>query len=373
MGFLRKHCPGQARAVLILCTVNALILLLGLALRSGLQVALESALLQYEQRETGNVGDQLSPRGEQEVGWSVFAFSLIAIGGSQILATCFFVQKHLENQAQRSTQQHEEMLLSARELERTRDAVIFGLAKLAESRDPDTGRHLERISLYATRLAAALRRHPSYRAEVTPAFVKSIGISSVLHDIGKVGIEDSILLHPGKLSPEQRQQMQVHTTLGGECILEIERRLGDSGFLRMAREIAFAHHERWDGKGYPNGLKGDQIPLAARIVAIADVYDALSVRRVYKPPMPHEFCVNEIRNNAGTQFDPQLVDVFLSISDQFRDIVNQFGDETATDGRVTAAQERLLDSIVGDGAATAQKHSPTPLYASGDGVSAGRV
>jgi hypothetical protein len=132
----------------------------------------------------------------------------------------------------------EESLQRTRDLERTRDAVIFGLAKLAESRDPDTGYHLERISLYSTRLTSELRRSAKFRDQITPAFVRLIGISSALHDIGKVGIEDSILLKPGKLSSDERFRMQFHANIGGKCLKQIEQRLGNSNFLEMAREIA---------------------------------------------------------------------------------------------------------------------------------------
>lgn len=227
-------------------------------------------------------------------------------------------QQKLQHQSQ------EESLLRAREVLRTRDAVIFGLAKLAESRDPDTGHHLERIALYSTRLATAMRRHPKFRQITTRSFVHSIGISSALHDIGKVGVEDAILLKPGPLTAEEYSRIQMHTVLGGECIRQIQRRVGDPMFLELAREIAMHHHERWDGSGYPHGLAGEEIPLAARIVAIADVYDALSVRRVYKDPYPHEVCVEKIRKDAGKHFDADIVEVFLSIHDQFREIAERF-------------------------------------------------
>ena len=210
-----------------------------------------------------------------------------------------------------SLQRHNDLL-------RTRDAVIFGLAKLAESRDPDTGNHLERIAVYSTRLATALRRNPRYRCQLTPAFVKLIGISSALHDIGKVGIEDSILLKPGQFAEQERLVMQMHAVIGGKCIREIESQLGRSNFLQMAREITFCHHERWDGSGYPNGLAGEEIPLAARIVAVADVYDALATRRVYKAAFPHRKCVEMIRAEAGKQFDPVVVDAFLAVEAEFR-------------------------------------------------------
>ncbi len=234
-----------------------------------------------------------------------------------------FSRMHGEQQKLQS-QSQEESLLRAREVLRTRDAVIFGLAKLAESRDPDTGHHLERIALYSTRLATAMRRHPRFRNVVTRSFVHSIGISSALHDIGKVGVEDAILLKPGPLTAEEYARIQHHTLLGGECIRQIQRRVGDPMFLELAREITMHHHERWDGGGYPHGLAGEEIPLAARIVAIADVYDALSVRRVYKDPYPHEICVEKIRKDAGRHFDADIVDVFLSIHEQFREIAERF-------------------------------------------------
>ena len=219
-----------------------------------------------------------------------------------------------------------EALRQRQNLIRTRDAVIFGLAKLTESRDPETGDHLDRISMYATTLATALMNHPDFKEQVTPSFVRLIGISAALHDIGKVGVEDRILLKPGKLTASERTTMEDHSRIGGECLTEIERRLGQSNFLHMARDIAFSHHERWDGSGYPHGLRGEQIPLAARIVAIADVYDALSSRRVYKEPLSHEQCTTIVREGAGTHFDPRLVEVWLTVAARFRDIAERFSD-----------------------------------------------
>lgn len=235
-----------------------------------------------------------------------------------------------------------EALRQRQNLIRTRDAVIFGLAKLTESRDPETGDHLDRISMYATTLATALMDHPDFKDTVTPSFVRLIGISAALHDIGKVGVEDKILLKPAKLTPSERSTMEDHARIGGECLSEIERRLGRSNFLHMARDIAFAHHERWDGSGYPYGLRGEQIPLAARIVAIADVYDALSSRRVYKEPQVHDECVAIIRNGSGTQFDPRIVETWLKVASRFRDISERLGDR-----RTDSFEDRKADSSNG--------------------------
>jgi putative two-component system response regulator len=210
--------------------------------------------------------------------------------------------------------------------------VILGLAKLAESRDTDTGLHLDRIAWYSSKLATALKRHPRYAQAISPAFLRMIGTSSALHDIGKVGISDSILHKPGPLTPEESAVMERHTTLGGECIRQIQRRSGASAFLNMAYEIAMYHHERWNGEGYPKGLRGEEIPLAARIVAIADVYDALSVERVYKPAYPHEQCVQMIRREAGAHFDPDLVEVFLGIESQFREIARRMREHASPPG-----------------------------------------
>ena len=206
------------------------------------------------------------------------------------------------------------------DLQRTQRAVMFGLALLSESRDPATGEHLRRMKHLARVLAETLHTMPKYQSVVTPEFVKQIEISAMLHDIGKVGISDAILLKPGKLTAVERQEMQQHPLISSQCLRQIEEKLGKANFLEMAHEIALYHHERWDGLGYPFGRRGEAIPLSARIVSIADVYDALVSERVYKPAFPHEQCVAMIREGAGTQFDPELVKVFLSIERRFADV-----------------------------------------------------
>ncbi len=267
--------------------------------------------------------------------------------GLQSAIAYFLLTQVYGDQSRQRSKSEEQSLKHMRDLLQTRDAVIFGLAKLAESRDPDTGKHLERISLFSTRLVAALSRRPAYRDVITPAFVRLIGISSALHDIGKVGIEDSVLLKPGQFTGSERVRMQLHSEIGAETIRVIERRLGTSNFLEMAREIAQSHHERWDGTGYPDGLCGQAIPLAARIVAIADVYDALSVRRVYKDPIPHDQCIDMIRQESGRHFDPDLVEVLMEIESQFREISCRFADDSDGDhngpsaGSARAAQSQL--------------------------------
>jgi response regulator RpfG family c-di-GMP phosphodiesterase len=248
----------------------------------------------------------------------VWVCALLSVAAYMVLAR---LHDQIERQRSRSAS---DALRKTQNLLRMRDAVIFGLAKLAESRDPETGDHLERISVYSTYLASALRRHPKFRDQVTPAFVRLIGISSALHDIGKVGVKDRILRKRGPLTREERATMQTHAAIGGECLREIERRLGGSNFLQMAREIAFAHHENWDGSGYPKGLAGAGIPLSARIVAVADMYDALASKRVYKEPLAHEECVATMRNESGRKFDPDLVEVWLTIESKFRSIAGQY-------------------------------------------------
>lgn len=203
------------------------------------------------------------------------------------------------------------------ELLRTRDAVIFGLAKLAESRDDDTGEHLDRIRRYVELLARELSRT---MPELDERQIATLGLTSSLHDIGKVGVPDAVLLKAGALNPDERAVIQKHPLIGGDCLMAIRERLPDDHFLDAACEIAFAHHERWDGRGYPFGLRGEEIPLSARIVALADVYDALTTRRVYKPAMPHERAREIILHASGTQFDPRIVQAFLACEDQFRAI-----------------------------------------------------
>lgn len=250
------------------------------------------------------------------VGLVTFLWTVALLSITVFLITA----RHRDALHQQQSRSTSDAIRQTQALIRTRDAIIFALVKLAGSRDHETGGHLERMSDYCVLLGRELQQHPRYAARVNAGFVRLIGLSCILHDIGKVGIEDSVLRKPGPLTPDERQQMQQHAAIGGRCLGEIAQRLGNSNFLEMAREIALAHHEHWDGSGYPNGLRGEQIPLAARIVAIADVYDALATPRVYKQPVPHDECVAAIRALAGQQFDPDLIEAWLRVAPQFREI-----------------------------------------------------
>jgi HD-GYP domain-containing protein (c-di-GMP phosphodiesterase class II) len=249
-----------------------------------------------------------------------------------LIAVYIIVTRFCDGLVKKRAEAETAALSRAQSLLRAREAVIFGLAKLAESRDHVTGSHLERISAYTSRLAHAAQHHAKYANLVTTEFVQMIATSSALHDIGKVGIEDAILFKPGPLTKDEQRRCEQHTVIGEACLGEIERRLGTSNFLAMARQIAGMHHERWDGRGYPQGLAGEQIPLAARIVAIADVYEALSSQRAYKRALSHEQCVRLIRQQAGKQFDPGLVEVFLEVEESFRQIAGRFRDAVPSSG-----------------------------------------
>jgi HD-GYP domain-containing protein (c-di-GMP phosphodiesterase class II) len=223
-------------------------------------------------------------------------------------------------------------------LMKTRDAVIFGLAKLAESRDDETGRHLERIRGYSEILASELA---TAKPELDDRAVGMIGLTSSLHDIGKVGIPDQILLKPGRFTAQEREVMQKHPLIAGDCLIAIKERLGEDDFLETACEIAFGHHERWDGEGYPFGLRGEQIPLSARIVAVADVYDALRSKRVYKQPMTHEEAIFTITRGAGTQFDPSVVEALIR---READIRKTSYEETAVDSASDVLSKTFIES-----------------------------
>jgi len=201
-----------------------------------------------------------------------------------------------------------------------RDALIVGLAKLADCRDNETGLHLERISYYAVLLAQELS---SKYSEIDDIWIDRIKLASSMHDIGKVGLPDEILLKPGKLTADERSRMQTHTTIGADTLFSIRHEMGDDVLLNMSIQVALEHHEHWDGNGYPLGIKGTQIALAARIVALADVYDALTSKRCYKESFSHAKARQIILQGRGTHFDPDVIDAFLAAEEAFDTIRNQ--------------------------------------------------
>jgi response regulator RpfG family c-di-GMP phosphodiesterase len=220
-----------------------------------------------------------------------------------------------------------EILESERNLQMARMATILGLAKLAEYRDKGTGLHLERIRDYTKALAEALAGRQAYKGYITKEYIDDIYSSSILHDIGKVGIPDSILLKPAKLTPVEFEIVKRHSVLGGDILKAVESGIMGRSFLALGKEIAYYHHERWDGTGYPDGLKGENIPLSARIVALADVYDALTSKRPYKEAYTHERARKIIINERGRHFDPDVVDAFVAREADFNIMREKMQDE----------------------------------------------
>ena len=213
-----------------------------------------------------------------------------------------------------------------REISAAQLAAIFAMSKLAESRDPETGEHLDRMREYCLILACQLARQPKYRELITQSFRDNLYAASPLHDIGKVGIPDEILRKPGRLTPEEWTVMRTHSLIGGETLREVDRQYPGNAFIRTGIEIAESHHERWDGTGYPYGLAGERIPLVARILALADVYDALTSRRCYKEAFGHERSREIIIAEEGRHFDPDVVQAFLARESDFVHVRKFFQD-----------------------------------------------
>jgi len=219
----------------------------------------------------------------------------------------------------------------AKELEFIQDVTILALASLAETRDNETGNHLCRTQNYVQVLAEHLQRHPHFSLQLTRTNIELICKSAPLHDIGKVGIPDNILLKPGKLTTEEFAVMKTHASLGKEAIIQAEEKMGRSApFLTFAKEIAGSHQEKWDGSGYPEGLVGEAIPMSARLMAVADVYDALVSARPYKKPMTHEQACKIIVDGRGKHFDPDVVDAFVVLHEEFDAIAERFKDHFET-------------------------------------------
>lgn len=241
--------------------------------------------------------------------------------------------------ADRNAMLEAEVAKRMRENDLTQRVSIHALAHLAETRDPETGSHILRTQGYVSQLAKGLRRHPRFAATLNDRFIQLLSLSAPLHDIGKVGIPDYILLKPEKLTPEERAVMQTHAKLGCDAIEQAERDIEmPLEFLTIAKEIAHWHHEKWDGSGYPDGLAGDAIPVSARLMALADVFDALISARVYKPAMPYSTARDIIAADRGKHFDPDVVDAFLADFDNFAAIAERYSD-AATARKALIADE----------------------------------
>ena len=211
-------------------------------------------------------------------------------------------------------------------LERTNSAAIYCLAALAETRDPETGEHIKRTQKYIKELAMQLQKSDKYKEVVTNTYIELLYQSAPLHDIGKVGVKDSILLKPGPLTKEEFEEMKNHTLYGEQSLMVGINELGEDSFLTLAKEIALTHHEKWDGNGYPKGLSKEEIPLSGRLMALSDVYDALISKRVYKEAYTHDEARQIILEGRGTQFDPDVVDAFIASELAFIQIMKEFKD-----------------------------------------------
>lgn len=221
----------------------------------------------------------------------------------------------------------QEVARRTREVQAIQDVTILTIASLAETRDNETGKHIRRTQIYVNLLAEKLKSNPRFSGYLTPRNITLLFKSAPLHDIGKVGIPDRILLKPGRLEPEEFEIMKTHTSIGRDAIQHAEDQLNLSvEFLNCAKEIAYSHQEKWDGSGYPQGLSRDEIPISARLMAIADVYDSLISNRVYRSAMTHEDTVKIILSGKGTHFDPDLVDTFMELENEFRLIAEQYAD-----------------------------------------------
>lgn len=242
---------------------------------------------------------------------------------------------------QRVSERTEQVVLTQR-------VTVFSLARLAESRDPETGDHLSRMRCYVDELARHLATQSSFQEVVTDEFIEQLYHSSPLHDIGKVGIPDAILLKPDKLTPDEFDIMKTHSVIGGDTLKAADQEVGQASFLAMGRDIAYYHNEQWCGRGYPCGLEGEKIPLSARLVALGDVYDALRSRRPYKEPLGHEEARVIILEGGGVNFDPDIVDAFLAVEDRFVSTHKEFPD---------TGQPSLIQQIVNQ-LAESQAESP---------------
>jgi putative two-component system response regulator len=221
-------------------------------------------------------------------------------------------------------------LTDANEIPHARQVLMLALATLAEQREADSESHILRVQNYVLALAQALAKQPAFAELLTPAFIDTLYLSVPLYDMGSIGIPDRILLKPGRLTPDELAIMRTHPTIGHAAIERAEKTLGrPSARLGLVKDLVLCHQEKWDGSGYPHQLAGTDIPVSARIMAIADVYDALISSKVYKDGVPHDKAVQIIFSERGAHFDPDMVDAFIEIQDEFAAIAHRFADTEA--------------------------------------------
>ena len=252
---------------------------------------------------------------DNELTWVVITGNFILLVSVVTISTGIIIQG-LENTLK-------DLKTRVNELSLTQQVTIDCLASLAEFNNPETGKHIRRTRNYIRLLSEQLLDHPKYRGSLDTKQVTLLVNSSPLHDIGKVGVPDHILNKPGKLTPDEYDAIKKHTVYGRDILMKPEQTLGSTSFLKMAKEMAYSHQERWDGSGYPLGLKKEHIPLSGRLMAIADVYDALRSKRVYKKAYSHQEAVKIIKRGRGIQFDPDIVDVFLNVETEFETIAKK--------------------------------------------------
>jgi hypothetical protein len=339
------HKRLRTRRALVFATVlvqSAIIAIGGIWTAETVRRAHIAPVRSVLDRDGGITQEQFETMHSPALGWPTVAWPLtvgvILIGGLTILASLALIRRY-ESRIDRVNRGLEREVREriAHGLE-TRNALIFGLAKLADYRDTDTGRHLERIAVYCELLAERLS---ASRPGMDRAWVERLKLASSLHDIGKVGIPDSILLKPGALTPAERSTMQRHCGIGADTLRCIRTRLGPDELVDMGIEVALQHHEKWDGTGYPAGLAGEAIALPARIVALADFYDALTSKRVYKAARGHEEARRMILEQRGRHFDPAVVDAFEAVHEEF-DRVRRTRVAPDFDPRPLAGEQRRL-------------------------------
>ena len=237
----------------------------------------------------------------------------------------------------------DEVRRRTRELSSIQDVTIMAMSSLAETRDNETGNHIRRTQNYVKALALQLQPHPRFSSYLSAEQIELLYKSAPLHDIGKVGIPDRILLKPGRLDAKEFEVMKTHTTIGRDAIENAQRRVGVRvPLLETAMEIALSHQEKWDGSGYPQGLAGESIPLSARLMAVADVYDALISRRVYKDAMPHAQARAVIADGRGQHFDPDIVDAFFALEVDFQNVALRFEDQDEAVVQLDARRQLAL-------------------------------